>query len=73
MGNTSTNGRARKARFYNFEEALAASGMTQSELARKIGRSRQYVSMLKYRYFRPSAKMVIKLEEVLGLDVKTYR
>lgn len=47
--------------------------MTQSDLARKIGRCRSYVSMLKNRHFRPSAQMVIKLEEVLGLDVKAYR
>ena len=73
MGNTRTNGRAYRKRYYSFEEALKASGMTQSELARKVGKTRQYISMVYNRHCRPSAKMIIRFDEVLGVDARAFR
>ena len=73
MSNATKNGPAPKQRFYDFEEALKASGMTQAEVARLVGKTPAYISRLKTRQFRPSARMIVKFDDLLGVDARAYR
>lgn len=45
-----------------------AAGLTQEELGRKIGVSRQAISMLESSINRPTVETAKKLGEVLGFD-----
>lgn len=47
--------------------------MTHAEIARQCGVSRPYVTNLVARRFRPSARMIIKFSELLGVDPRAYR
>lgn len=47
--------------------------MTQAQLARLVGKTPAYISSLKTRRFRPSARMIIKFDELLGVDPRAYR
>ena len=51
---------------------LAAKGMTQSDLARAIGRHRQYVSSLLNGHIKdPSLEVAADVADALGTDLGT--
>lgn len=53
----------------NIKEIMAASGMTQTELARKRGMTRQGINDVLIGKHVPVAKSLVPLAEVLGVDV----
>ena len=58
-------------RFANrLKEARAELGLTQAELAEKVGVTRKTVNTVENGVFTPSALLAIKLAHALGLSVE---
>jgi len=49
---------------------LSADGMTQQELARRVGVTRQTILSIEKNKFRPSVELALMLAEVFGAKVE---
>lgn len=49
---------------------LAADGMTQQELARRTGVTRQTILSIEKNKFRPSVELALRLARVFGVKVE---
>ena len=52
------------------KERRAELGLTQAELAEKVGVTRKTVNTVENRVFTPSATLAIKLAQALGISVE---
>jgi putative transcriptional regulator len=50
---------------------LAAGGMTQQELAERVGVSRQTVISIERGRFRPTVELALRLARALGVSVES--
>lgn len=72
MVNATINGYRPARVYYDFAEAHDASPWTGGQLAKLVRRSPAYISGLRHRAFMPSAPMIARFEELLGVAPRAY-
>ena len=68
MKNARKNAGLANKRFHSLAAAQEARGLTQTEMARMLGKDVPYVNKLIHRTARPSLEMAILIERVFNVD-----
>ena len=68
MRNARKKAEVEPRRFHSLAAAKEYRGLTQTEMARMLGKSAPYVSKLINRKERPSLEMAIRIERLFNVD-----